>query len=139
MIHDNQKEDTELLILLACKDKHSDYNFEKQTEEFPIICYSKDSAGRKTKWRLALPKSMLKPTIKWFHIVTGHPGSKKLLLTLDQRYYHPDMRRQIDNYICANCQHHKLDGKEYGVLPECKLREQPFEEVVVDPIGPWKI
>ena len=49
------------------------------------------------------------------------------------------MHRQIDNYICANCQHHKLDGKEYGLLPECELREQPFEEVAVDLTGPWKI
>ena len=82
---------------------------------------------------------MLKPTIKWFHIVTGHPGSKKLRLTLDQRYYHPNMRGQIDNYVYANCQQHKLDGKGYGLLPERELREQPFEEVAVDIIGPWKI
>ena len=34
-IHENKKEDTELL---ACKDKHSEYHFEKQIGEFPIIC-----------------------------------------------------------------------------------------------------
>ena len=49
------------------------------------------------------------------------------------------MRRQIDNYICANCQHHKLDGKGYSLLSERELREQPFEEVAVDLIGPWKV
>ena len=49
------------------------------------------------------------------------------------------MRGQIDNYICTHCQHHMLDGKEYSLLPERELREQPFEEVVVDLIGPWKV
>ena len=52
-IQENQKEDTELL---ARKDKHSDYYFEKKIGEFPIICYSKDSDEQKTKWRIALPK-----------------------------------------------------------------------------------
>ena len=49
------------------------------------------------------------------------------------------MHRQIDNYICAKCQYHKLDGKGNGLLPERELREQPFEEVAVDLIGPWKV
>ena len=39
----------------------------------------------------------------------------------------------------ADCRHHKLDGKGYGLLPERELREQPFEEVVVDLISPWEI
>lgn len=75
---------------------------------------------------------MLKPTIMWFHIVTGHPGSRKLWLTLEQKYYHPGMSRYIDDYKCAACQHDKLDGRWYGLLLERKLREQPFEEVSVD-------
>jgi hypothetical protein len=135
-IHEKQKEDTELL---ARKQKYSDNYFEKRIGEFEVICYSKNITERKTKWRIALPKQMLKPTIEWFHIVTGHPGSKKLRLTLEQRYYNPEMRRYIDNYKCADCQHHKLDGKGYGLLPERELKEQPFEEVAVDLIGPWKV
>ena len=111
------------------------YYFEKLIDEFQIICYSKDSAERKTKWSIALPKTMLKSTITWFHTVTGHPGSKKLRLTLEQRYYHPKMCRYIDNYKCADCKHHKLDDK----VPERKLREQSFEEVAVDLIGPCKV
>ena len=71
--------------------------------------------------------------------MTGHPGSKKLLLTLEQRYYHPDMRRQVDRFKCSDYQKHKLDGKGYGLLPERETRSVPFEEVAVDLIGPWKI
>ncbi len=135
-IHDNQKDDAELL---ARAEKQSERYFKKKIGDFNIICYSKDIASRNSKWRIALPKKMVKTTIKWFHIVTGHPGSKKLRLTLEQRYYHPEMRRYIDAYKCADCQHNKLDGKGYGLLPERELREQPFEEVAVDLIGPWKV
>ena len=60
-------------------------------------------------WRIALPESMLQSTIEWYHIVTGHPGSKKLRLTLDQRYHHPEMRRYID--IKKNVGHKQ--GKVY--------------------------
>ena len=82
---------------------------------------------------------MIAETIEWFHIVTGHPGKSKLRLTIGQRYYHPDLRRQIDNYNYTECQRHNQDGKGCGLLPERELREQPFKEVTVDLIGPWKV
>ena len=49
------------------------------------------------------------------------------------------MRRQIDNYHCNECQRHKQDCKGHVLLSERELREQPFIEVTVDLIGPWKV
>ena len=69
----------------------------------------------------------------------GTSRYKKLRLTLQQRYYHPELRHHIDNYKCADCQKHKLSGKGYGLLPEREVRCKPFEEVAVVLIGPWKI
>ena len=135
-ISEKQQEDTELLARMT---KYKDLYFEKKLDGHKVICYSKDREQRQSTWRIALPKSMIKSTVKWFHIVTGHPGSKKLRLTLDQRYYHPDLRSYIDKYACADCQKHKLDGKGYGLLPMRDMKEQPFEEVAVDLIGPWKV
>ena len=42
-----------------------------------ILCYTKpgDNAAN---WRIALPENLIVPTIKWYHQVTGHPGSKRL-------------------------------------------------------------
>ena len=82
---------------------------------------------------------MIKSTVQWYHIVTRHPGSKKLRLTTEQRYHHPNMRMYIDNFACKDCQKHKLDGKRYGSLPMIDLKEQPFEEVTVYLKGPWKV
>ena len=82
---------------------------------------------------------MLKPTVKWFHQVLGHPGEKRLRETLQQRYYHPQLHQTIDKYKCEHCQKHKLSGRGYGLLPEREMRVAPWTEVAVDLIGPWKV
>ena len=79
---------------------------------------------------------MIKSTVQWYHIMTGHPGSKKLRLTMEQHYHPPNMRRYIDNFKCKDCQNHKLDGKGYGLLSMRDLKDEPFEEFAVDLIGP---
>ena len=28
-------------------------------------------------WKIALPEDLIKPTIRWYYQVTGHPGSKR--------------------------------------------------------------
>ena len=58
---------------------------------------------------------------------------------MDAGCYHEDMRSMIDKFVCEHCQKHKLPGKGYGLLPERELKEQPFEEVAVDLVGPWKV
>ena len=103
-----------------------------------VLCYVKPG-DPPANWKIALPKSMLQPTIRWFHQVTGHPGSKRLHMQISSRYYHRDLRRLIDSYKCDHCQRHKLDGKGYGHLPEREIRSMPFEECAVDLIGPWTI
>jgi hypothetical protein len=87
-----------------------------------------------------LPKDFIVPTIRWYHQVTGQPGSKKLYQHIHQGYYNCDLRRLVDNFMCNYCQRIKLDGKEgYGFLPECKVRSIPFEECATDLIRPWTI
>ena len=94
---------------------------------------------QQSQWKIVLPKKLLKPAIKWFHLVTGHPGEKRLEMTLKQRYYHPEIRHEVLRFKCDACQRHKLPGKGYGLLPEKEIKEQPFEEVAVDLIGPWEV
>jgi hypothetical protein len=55
-----------------------------------IFCYTKPG-NNPTNWKIALPEDLIKPTIKWYHQVTGHPGSKRLYGQLQQRYYHRDL------------------------------------------------
>ena len=82
---------------------------------------------------------MLDETVKWFHTVMGHPGEKRLQMMLQEWYYHPKLQYTIDRFKCSHCQKHKLSGHGYGLLPECKVRIAPWEEVAIDLIGPWTV
>ncbi len=103
-----------------------------------VLCYVKPK-DPPANWKIALPKSMLQPTIRWFHKITGHPGSKRLHMQISIRYYHRDLRRLIDKYHCNHCQRNKLNGKGYGLLPEPEIRSMPFKECAIFLIGPWTI
>jgi hypothetical protein len=75
-----------------------------------ILCYTK-SGDNLANRKFALPEDLIKPTIKWYHQVTGHPGSKRLYGQLRQRYYHRDLYWMVDNLNCDFCQRNKLDGR----------------------------
>ncbi len=100
------------------------------------MCYTKPGDNPSNP-KIALPKELIKPTLKWYHQVTGHPGSKRLYEQIRQRYHNRDLRRYIDNFNCDYCQRNKLDGKGYGLLPEHEVQSIPFEECAVDLIGWW--
>jgi hypothetical protein len=103
-----------------------------------VLCYTKPG-DNPTNWKIALPKKLIKSTLKWYHQVTGHPGSKRLYEQIRQRYHNRDLRRYIENFNCDYCQRNKLDGKGYGLLPDCEVQSIPFKECAVDLVGPWVV
>jgi hypothetical protein len=119
--------------------RHSDWYSRKNFHTvMNVLCYTKPG-DNPANWKIALPKDLIGSTVKWYHQVTGHPGSKRLYEQIKQRYHHRDLRRYIDNFNCDYCQRNKLDGKGYGLLPEREVRSIPFEECAVDLIGPWVV
>ena len=135
-IKENQNADKELQKQAQ---RYSDrYTRKRVSAVDDVLCYVKPG-DPPANWKIALPQKLLKPTIEWFHRMTGHSGNKRLYMQISTRYYHRDLRRLIDNYHCDHCQRNKLDGKGYGLLPEREMRMMPFEECAVDLIGPWII
>ena len=57
-------------------------------------------------------------------------------LTIQTRYYHPMLRKEIDDFACDACQKMKRPGPGYGPLPERHVGIVPCAEVAVDLIGP---
>eukprot|EP00956_Cyclotella_meneghiniana_P031208 scaffold81158_cov76-Cyclotella_meneghiniana.AAC.1 len=135
-IREQQQQDQQLLALL---DKYPDnYYYDNLDDDVnDIVCWRKHKDDN--DWKIALPESMIPEVVNWFHHVLGHPGQTRLRHTLMQRYHHPQLRRQIDQYRCKHCQRYKLAGKGYGLLPEREVRIAPWEEVAIDLIGPWKV
>jgi hypothetical protein len=133
-IKERQLEDNELQQSVI---RHPEwFNHKTFNEVADVLCYTKPG-DNPSNWKIALPSELINPTVRWYHQVTGHPGSKRLNDLISKRYYNRDLRRYIDNFNCDHCQQNKLDGKGYGLLPEREVRSIPFEECAVDLIGPW--
>jgi hypothetical protein len=137
-IKEKQDEDNDLQQSLT---KHPTWYSRKHINDINnILCYTKpdDNAAN---WKIVLPKDLIVPTIsiRWYHQVTGHPGSKRLYQHIQQRYYNCDLCRLVDNFKCNYCQRNKFDGKGYGFLTEQEVRLITFEECVMDLIGPWNV
>ncbi len=64
---------------------------------------------------------------------------KRLQEMLNQRYYHPRLCYHIDKLKCKDCQKHKIAGCGYGLLPKWEVWIEPWEEVAINLIGPWKV
>jgi hypothetical protein len=64
-----------------------------------ILCYTKPG-DNPANWKIALHEDLIKPTIEWYHQVTGHSGSNRLYGQLEQRYYHGDLCQMVDNLNC---------------------------------------
>jgi hypothetical protein len=124
--------------LLALQVKYTDnyVNLELDDKVNNIICCKKNPT--QPSWKIALPKSMVVDTVKWFHQSIGHSGEKRLQETVNQNYFHPRLRCHIDKLKYKDCQKHKLAGRGYGLLPKQEVRIAPWEEVAINLIGPWK-
>ena len=42
-----------------------------------VLCYTKPGDDP-SNWKIALPRELIRPTVNWYHQVTGHTGSKRL-------------------------------------------------------------
>jgi hypothetical protein len=70
-----QQQDEQLLALqVKYPDNYVNLQLDDNIDD--IICYKKDPT--QPNWKIALPKSTVVDSLKWFHQVMGHPGEKRL-------------------------------------------------------------
>jgi hypothetical protein len=94
-----QQQDKQLLALQV-KYPTNYVNLQLDDNIDDIICYKKDPTH--SKWKIALPESMVVDTVKWSHQVMGHPGETRLQDTLNQHYHHPKLHYHIDKLKCKD-------------------------------------
>jgi hypothetical protein len=85
-----EQQDTDVALLQHATKYADQYTHKCIGTIDDILCYIKPGDPPNNR-KIALPKSLLQPTIKWFHQVTGHPGSKRLFMQIASRYYHRDI------------------------------------------------
>ena len=93
------------------------------------------------KGKIYIPSTLKQRVIYWFHTYLVHPGSTRMLKTMQATMYWHGMRKDVDNYIktCHICQTTKKQRKKYGHLPPKKAEVTPWKRVNVDLIGPYTI
>ena len=104
-----------------------------------LFCYMKTGYGPDKQWRIALLRQLSIPTIQYFHTILGNPGAMSMRLMMQTRYYHPMLRKEIDDFACNACQKMKKPGPGYGLLPERVVEIVPWAEVAVNLIGLWTV
>ena len=84
---------------------------------------------------------MLDEMIQWYHNILLHIGSDYLSTSIATLFSHPDLDCRVKAFIstCSDYQMYKHPGCGYGHLAPCKALFQPFTEIAVDTIGPWKV
>ena len=90
----------------------------KTLNRHEVLCYVKTYDNPEKQWRIALPRQLVILTIQYFHTILGHPGATRMRLTIQTRYYHPMLIKEIDDFACDACQKMKQPGPGYGLLPD---------------------
>ena len=63
-----------------------------------VLCYVKKYDSPETQWQIAFPRQLVIPAIQYFHTILGHPGATRIHLTIQTRYYHPLLIKEIDYF-----------------------------------------
>ena len=111
----------------------------KYVQGIPVICRKNGPADPEKDWKVCLPTAMLQDAARWYHLVLGHAGTKRMFAAITKMFFHPNINWAVNNLQCDVCQQFKLTGAGFGKLPAKEAILMPWEEVHVDLIGPWKI
>ena len=74
-INEKQNKDDDLSQSLA---RHPTWYISKNISDVnDILCYTKPGNSA-ANWKIVLPRDLIRPSIMWYHQVTGYLGSKRL-------------------------------------------------------------
>ena len=108
------------------------------------ILYKIINYGKVAKKLLYIPIKMLKQLLNAYHDApwSGHFGFRRTYLKLKDRYWWPDMKNTIKNYIqgCLKCQRFNIDRrKPPGLLHPIEASHGPFQLIGIDYSGPFPV
>lgn len=89
-----------------------------------------------------LDKNRQKELISHYHndpLEGGHPGSKRLIDKLKNKFYWKNMTKEIRQFVknCTSCQKNKTFKSNTEKLQITATPEKPFDVIIVDTIGPF--
>ena len=91
--------------------------------------------------RIVVPEALHDAAVHWYHVILGHVGQERLTQTLQAHLHFPGLKDKVKSFVetCDDCQRYKNNNRGYGHLPPRDDYGAPFEEVLLDHVGPWTI
>lgn len=91
------------------------------------------------KNKIAIPTSLRKPIMDWYHRVFIHPGAARMLAVINQHFAWPRMKQEVIEFVqtCDQCQKWKKQHKNYSEMPIGEPELVPWRTVCVDMVGPY--
>ena len=88
-----------------------------------------------------MPTILQKFAVKWCHTYLLHPEIDGAEATISQQYFWPNLSDNICNQIKVGITYHrnKKQGLKYGYLLAKEADAIPWDRLLVDHIGPYKI
>jgi hypothetical protein len=130
-LHAAQQADRKLME--AVKSSESTKNYLKQTLE-GVELYTLEG-------KVVVPRSLQADIVAWYHKYLGHPGSTRMVATINQTLWWPSLRKDVEQLVrtCRSCQlNKKTKNRKYGHLPAKEAEDsEPWKRVNVDMIGPF--
>lgn len=138
MIQEQEKDEVLMQIKVGLKtDKLSPSLANKYVVHENILYYI-SNADSDPVLRLYIPSHLKQSVITQYHDFNGHLGVDKTYDTIKQKYYWPNMYKELLNYVssCVDCQTRNLQ-KIRPPLQETDIPPYPFAKVGVDISGPY--
>jgi hypothetical protein len=91
--------------------------------------------------KIAVPKSLQRKAVEWYHSLLMHPGETRTELTIAQHFYWKGMRTTVKNVCgrCMSCTLNKTKFQRLGLLPPKKAEVIPWQTLCIDLIGPYTL
>ena len=90
-------------------------------------------------FRAIPPKAIINDILQEYHDNSGHPGISQTLQDIEKKYFHPEMRKIVQEHIrtCLPCQVSKPNNNPIKApLGRVDPPGQPFERFAIDLVGP---
>ena len=91
-------------------------------------------------YKIVIPTAIAPAVLNWYHETLQHPGATRLINTIRANFYLPKLQELAKNLTksCDICQRIKDPCPREGQLAEKPANLNPWEEVAMDLVGPWK-
>ena len=114
---------------LKNKSSYTETTYRGGDKDHKLICHN---------GKISLPPSLQQKTIDWYHEILCHPGKTRAEETTQQHFDWKGLRTMVIATWrkCELCRKAKVTNQKYWKLPAKKAKENPWDSLHVNLIGP---